>query len=71
MGAIQPYFSHLVFRTSTFHAYFDLHLKSKYVSLFSYTLKVSSDHNPISHGVIEPYFSRQAIWMSFFKPIMT
>ena len=52
MGAIQHYFSHLVFRTSTFHAYFDLHLKSKYVSLFSYTLKVSSDHNPISHGVI-------------------
>ena len=48
MGAIQPYFSHLVFRTSTFQAYFDLDLKSKDVSLNGYTLDIFSDLKPIS-----------------------
>ena len=35
---------------SFFQAYYDLDLKSKDVSIFGYTLKVSSELNPFSHG---------------------
>ena len=52
---------------STFQALYDLDFKSKVASLNGKTLEIFSDLNPISPGVIKPYFRPLAIWTITFQ----
>ena len=64
-----PLYPILTILTVTFQTYYDLDIKSKFVSLTSRILKISSDLNPNSHG--GPVLANQLSGQVFSWPNVT